>query len=182
MLKNLGGQDPSDLLYDLIRYPSTSVCRDAIDTLVAMDPLNLKKIFPLIEDPRPPIRSLVIEHLGKRRNLMAEELLLHYFEENINRLKDRQHLLACYRALGQCGSARSISFLQDAMLARDWKAFLGVGDSVHRLGAALALMSMPREKAAKAALETAARSSFFGIRAAYRNAVEERKRKKETSA
>jgi HEAT repeat protein len=133
----------------------------------------------MIQDSRPPVRSLILEYLGKRRNPLAEELLLHYFEKSGPHLKDRRHLLACYRALGQCGSARSIPFLQDTLLGRDWKLFMGMGNSVHRLGAALALLSMPREKAAKALLEAANRSSFPGIRAAYRQAVEERKQGKE---
>jgi hypothetical protein len=179
LLKELDGQGPSDLLFGLVLHPSTSICRDAICALIARDPQNLKKLFPLIEDPRLPIRSLILEYMGRRRNLLAEELLLHYFEQNCDRLKDRQHILACYRALGQCGSARSIPFLRDLLLRRDWKIFLGIGDSVHQLGAALALLSMPHEKVAKAVLESAARSSFPGIRAAYHQAIEERKQKKE---
>jgi hypothetical protein len=180
VLKEMNGQGPSDLLLGLTRHSSNSVCMDAIHALVAKNSENLRRIFPLIQDTRPPVRSLILEYLGKRRNPLAEELLLHYFDKNRNRLKDRRHILACYRALGQCGSARSIPFLEDALLRRNWKVFLGIGDSVHRLGAALALMSMPREKAAKALLETAARSSFSGIRAGYRQAVEERKQRKET--
>jgi hypothetical protein len=179
LLRKMSGQGPSDLLLSLTRHSSNSVCMDAIHALVTRDSQNLRKIFPMIQDSRPPVRSLILEYLGKRRNPLAEELLLHYFEKSGPHLKDRRHLLACYRALGQCGSARSIPFLQDTLLGRDWKLFMGMGNSVHRLGAALALLSMPREKAAKALLEAANRSSFPGIRAAYRQAVEERKQGKE---
>lgn len=178
ILKEINGQGPSDLLFGLSRHSSNSVCMDAIHALVARNSENIKRLFPLIQDPRPPVRNLLLEYLGKRRNPLAEELLLHFFEKNRNRLKDRRHLLACYRALGQCGSARSIPFLQDSLLGRDWKLFLGIGNSVHRLGAALALLAMPREKAAKVVLENAARSSFSGIRAAYQQAIEERKQQR----
>jgi len=179
LLKNMDGQGPNDLLFSLTRNVSNAVCRDAIHSLIARDPQNLRKLFPLIDEPRSPIRSLILEYMGKGRNLLAEELLLHYFEKNRNRLKDKQHIQACYRALGRCGSARSLPFLQNTLLRRDWKAFLGVGNSVHRLGAAVALMAMPKEEAAKAMLESAARSYFSGIRAAYRQAIKERKQGKE---
>jgi hypothetical protein len=179
LLKEMSGQGPSDLLFNLTRHASNFVCMDAIHALAVRDSQNLRKLFPMIQDSRPPVRNLIFEYLGKRRNPLAEELLLHYFERTGPRLKDHRHLLACYRALGQCGSARSIPFLQDALLGRDWKLFVGMGNSVHRLGAAMALLAMPKEKAAKALLEAADRSSFPGIRAAYRQALKERTQKRE---
>jgi hypothetical protein len=181
LLRGLDGQGPADLLFGLTRHPSVPVCRDAIHILVTRDPQNLRKLFPLIEDSRFPIRRLILDHLGKRRNRLAEELLLKYLEKDPIRIKDRQHILACYRALGQCGSTRSLLFLQESLLGRAWKAFLGFGNSLHRRGAALALMAMTNEKAAQAILESAARSSFSGIRFAHRHAIEEtRKQRKET--
>lgn len=175
LLKEMDGRHASELLFGLTRHPSSSVCSDAINALLARDSQNLKRLFPLIQDSRPPVRSLIFQYIGRRRNPLGEDLLLHHFEKNRGRLEDRRHILACYRALGQCGSARSIPLLQDTLLKRDWKLLLGIGKSIHRMGAALALLGMPNDKTARAVLESAARSSFSAIRTAYRQAVEEKK-------
>ena len=174
------GQAASELLFGLTRRPEDPVRRDAIQALLARDPQNLRRLFPLIEDPQPPIRGVILGHLARKKNPLAEELLLNYLGKGRFQIRERQHLLACYRVLGQCGSACSVPFLRDSLLKQDWKAFLGIGDSLHRQGAALALMGMPDDEAAKLALEKAARSLFSGVRAACRSAgEEERRRRKE---
>jgi HEAT repeat protein len=174
------GQAAADLLFGLTRRPEDPVRRDAIHVLLARDPQNLRRLFPLIEDPRPPVRGLIFGHLGKKRNPLAEELLLNYLGKGRFQIRDRQHILDCYRALGQCGSACSVPFLRDSLLKTDWKALLGIGDSLHRQGAALALMGMPDDEAAKEALKSASRSLFAGVRSAFRRAGDqERKQKKE---
>jgi hypothetical protein len=182
VLKHLPTKDPTNVLFKLTRHTQDSVCKDAINALVDRDPQNLRKLFPLLEDPRLSIRSIICRHLGKRGNPLAEELLLDYLEHNRFRLKDRQHILACYWALGQCGSPRSLPFLKESLLKQDWKAFLGIGGSLDRQGAALALLAMRNEEAARSALQKASRSIFSGVRLAYRRAVEEnQKMKKESS-
>ena len=176
LLKELDGPGPAELLFGLTNDFPDQVRRDAIGALIARDPQNLRKLFPLIEDPQPPIRRLVLEQLGKKRNPSAEELLLDYLERNRFQVKDRLHLLACYRALGRCASPRSLPFLEGGLLKRDWKAFLGIGGSLHRQGAALALLAMRNEEGARAALQKASRSIFSGVRLAYRRAVQEDQR------
>jgi hypothetical protein len=180
LLREMEGQAAADLLFGLTRRPEDPVRRDAIHVLLARDPQNLRRLFLLIEDPRPPVRGLIFGHLGKRRNPLAEELLLNYLEKGRFQIRDRQHILNCYRALGQCGAARSVPFLRDSLLKTDWKALLGIGDSLHRQGAALALMGMPDDEAAKETLKRASRSLFSGVRSAFRRAGDqERKRRKE---
>ncbi|MDP2734741.1 MAG: hypothetical protein Q8P12_00880 [bacterium] len=180
LLRKMEGQIATDLLFGLTRHPSDPVRRDAIQTLLLMDPENLRRLFPLIEDPQPSVRGLILGHLGRKMNPLAEELLLNYLEKGRVQIKARQHILACYRALGQCGSSRSLPFLRDSLLKQDWKAFLGIGDTLQRQGAALALVGMPDEEDAKTALDRASRSFFSGVRSSYRRAVkEERKRRKE---
>jgi len=182
VLKHLPTKDPTNVLFELTRHAQDSVCKDAVNALVDRDPQNLRKLFPLLEDPRPPIRRLIYGYLGRRGNPPAEELLLDYLEHRRFQLKDRQHILACYRALGQCGSPRSLPFLQESLLKQDWNSFLGIGGSLHRQGAALALLAMRNEEAARSALRKASRSIFSGVRLAYRRAVEEdQKMKKEPS-
>jgi len=180
VLKNLHVQDPTAMLFGMTRHSLDSIRKDAVNALVDRDPQNLRKLFPLLEDPRPPIRHLIYGYLGRRGDPLAEELLLDYLEHNRFQLKDRQHILACYRALGQCGSPRSLPFLKESLLKQDWKAFLGIGGSLHRQGAALALLAMHNEEAARSTLRKASRSIFSGVRLAYRRAVEEdRNMKKE---
>jgi hypothetical protein len=180
LVGKMEGQAAADLLFGLTRRPEEPLRRDAIQALLARDPQNLRRLFPLIEDPQPPIRGVILGHLARKKNPLAEELLLNYLKKGRFQIRERQHILACYRVLGQCGSARSLPFLRDSLLKQDWKAFLGIGDSLHRQGAALALMGMPDDEAAKPALEKAARSLFSGVRSACRSAgEEERRRRKE---
>lgn len=178
LLREMEGQAVAELLFGLTRHPSDPVRRDAIQALFSMDQENLRRLFPLIGDPQPSVRGLILGHLGMKRNPLAEELLLNYLEKGRVHIKDRQHILACYRALGRCGSPRSLPFLRDSLLKQDWKAFLGIGDTLQRQGAALALLGMPDEADVKTALERASRSLFSGVRSSYRRAVEEEERKR----
>jgi HEAT repeat protein len=178
LLREMEGQAVAELLFELTRHPSDPVRRDAIQALFSMDQENLRRLFPLIGDPQPSVRGLILGHLGMKRNPLAEELLLNYLEKGRVHIKDRQHILACYRALGRCGSPRSLPFLRDSLLKQDWKAFLGIGDTLQRQGAALALLGMPDEADVKMALERASRSLFSGVRSSYRRAVEEEERKR----
>lgn len=62
-------KDPTNVLFELTRHAQDSVCKDAINALVDRDPQNLRKFFPLIEDPLLSIRSMICGHLtnGGRR-------------------------------------------------------------------------------------------------------------------
>ncbi|MFH1148347.1 MAG: hypothetical protein V1736_11665 [Pseudomonadota bacterium] len=172
MLQQMHELEANKLLIGLTLNSSDPIRKAAINALVARDPQNIRGLFPLIEDPILSVRNLIIDHLRKRRNPLAEELLLDYLEHKRFKLKDRQHILACYRALGQCASPRSLPFLRETLLKQDWKAFLGIGDFLHRQGAALALLGMQHEEVAQAVLNKAAGSVFLSVRLAYRRAVD----------
>jgi len=176
VLGELEGPGPAELLFGLANDAPEQVRRDAIKTLLARDPENIRRLFPLIEDPRPAIRRLVLEQLGKQRNPAAEELLREYLEHERFRMKDGQHLIACWLALGRCASPRSLPFLEGALLKKDWKAFLGIGGGVPRRGAALALLAMKNEAGARVALQKASRSLLRGVRSACRWAAQEDQR------
>lgn len=177
ILRSVREQDPTELLLKLTRHPSDAVRKDAISAMVGRDPQNLRKLFPLIEDPRLSIRNHLCEQMGKLRGSLAEELLLDYLENRRFKLKDQKHILACYRALGRCASTHSLPFLQKSLLRKNWYTFLGFGASLQRQGAALALLMMNKE-AARTTLKIASRSLFRGIRLAYRQAVDESARMK----
>jgi len=172
ILLSIREQDPTELLLELTQNPLDSVRKDAINALVARDPQNLRKLFPLIEDPQLSIRNYICELIGKRRGPLAEELLLDYLENHRFKLRDQKHILACYWALGRCASIHSLPFLQKSLLRKNLMTLLGFGASLHRRGAALALLMMNKE-AARTTLKTASRSIFRGIRLAYKRAVEE---------
>jgi hypothetical protein len=172
MLQQMHEQEAANLLIGLTRNSSDPIRKAAINALFTRDPQNIRRLFPLIEDPILSIRHLIIDHLRKRRNPLAEELLLDYLKHKRYKLKDHQHILACYRALGQCASRRSLPFLRESLLKQDWKAFLGIGDIIQRQGAALALLGMQHEEVAQAALNKAAGSVFISVRLAYRRAFE----------
>ena len=169
ILGHLDGKKPTQILLKMLRHPSQKMRERALMFLVDRDPRLLKKLFPFIEDPSNGIRQLMLDRLGQRRSKVAETLLLDYLQQRSVQRKDRQHLLACYRALGKCGSSHSIPFLQDLLLSQGW--IPGFARSTHRQGAAMALMEMGTQEA-KGILEKTSRSLLPGVRGAYRRAKE----------
>ncbi|MFH1243277.1 MAG: HEAT repeat domain-containing protein [Pseudomonadota bacterium] len=169
VLKNLKGDRPLEILLSLVHHSSGRVRKQALDTLTARDPLLLKELFPLIEDTSDSIRMQMLKHLGQGRNELAEGLLLEYLEQRQFRHSDDQHLLACYRALGLCGSTRSIPFLQGALLSHGW--IPRSKRSIHRQGAAMALVALGLDEA-QDLIDKASRSLLPGVRMAIRRAKE----------
>ena len=169
VLKDLEGDRPSELLLELVRNPSERIRRAALDTLMARDRQLLKEVFLLIEDDSAPVRKLMLDFMGKERNEVVEDLLLDYLEKRKFQRHDNQHLLACYRVLGRCGSARSIPFLSRTLLNRGWVP--GFGRSTHRQGAATALKALGLDEPHEI-LDKASRSVFPSVRLACRKAIE----------
>ena len=175
VLKDLKGEKPSEILLTLVHNSSERIRRRALDTLIARDYRLLKEVFSLIEDPSDPIRMLMFKYLGRNRNELAEGLLLDYLDKQQFQRNDEHHLLACYRALGRCGSARSIPFLRRSLLNGGW--IPGFSKSAHRQGAAIALMALELDEALNL-LDKASRSLFPGVRSACRKAMESSSKKK----
>jgi len=174
VLKDLEGDRPSELLIMLARNSSEQVRKTALDTLMARDRQLLQEIFPLIDDDSDHIRRLILQYIGEDRNEYIEGLVLDYFEQRKFQRHDNQHLLACYRALGRCGSARSIAFLRRSLLNGGW--IPGFSKSAHRQGAAIALMALELDEAQNL-LDKASRSLFPGVRSACRKAMESSRKK-----
>lgn len=175
VLKDLEGDRPSELLIMLARNSSEQVRKTALDTLMARDRQLLQEIFPLIDDDSDHIRRLILQYIGEDRNEFIEGLVLDYLEQRKFQRHDNQHLLACYRALGRCGSARSIPFLRRSLLNGGW--IPGFSKSAHRQGAAIALMALELDEAQNL-LDKASRSLFPGVRSACRKAIESSSKKK----
>ncbi|SPD76068.1 hypothetical protein PITCH_A800015 [uncultured Desulfobacterium sp.] len=169
VLGQLEGERPFQIIIKLLRHQSAGVRKQAIKQLKNIDGEATKWLFALAEDPDESVRNAVLTKLGKSRNQTAEGLLLKYLEKRQYTISDHKHLLACYRALGRCGSSRCINFLQEALFSRAW--FLDFGKSVHRIGAIVALVALGTNEANEL-LKKASNSLFPAVRLAYRKALE----------
>jgi len=159
----------TQLLLRMTHHSSEKVRKQAVIELFARGQHFIKHLFPLIEDPSQSVRRLILDQLGREKNRSVEALLLDYLEQARFKITDHQHLIACYRALGLCGSSDSIPFLRSLLFNRKW--ILDFGRSVHRKGAVVALVSLGTEEA-KELLHKASRSLFPSVRIAYRKALE----------
>lgn len=174
VLIHLEGKKPLQLLLKMTRHYSERVRRGALTGLLKHDSHVLKRVFFLIEDPNPMIRSQIFEYLGRERNELSEDLLLEYLERKELGITEDPHIIACYRSLGLCGSSRSIPFLKQRLMGRVWSDMLSFGTSPHRKGAAIALAALGTEDAGKI-LEDASSSLSLGVRRAYKEAIVRKK-------
>ena len=92
-------------------------------------------------------------------------MLLNYLRGN-SAQKDPAHILACYEALGRCGSNTAVPFLRRILLSRGWNSFMGSGKLIFREGAAIALALLDTPEA-KDVLQKASTSRFSVISKAY---------------
>jgi hypothetical protein len=158
ILDRLQGDRVNEILFGMRGHTSDQVRRKAIKELVARDPQYTQRLFPLIDDPNQGIRALILAACAKQKSTALEKMLLDYLAGNFTR-KDPDHILACYKALGRCGSDAAVPFLREILLSRGWNSFLGSGNLIFREGAAvaLALLDTPR---AREVIRQAANSRF----------------------
>jgi HEAT repeat protein len=151
------------------RHSSEKVRKQAIIKLLTRDRHFLVHLFPMIEDPSQSVRKLILDQLGQEKNPSAEAFLLDYLQQGQFKIGDHSHLIACYKALGRCGSSKSIPFLRTLLFQRGWT--LDFGRSIHRRGAVIALVALETEETIDL-LRKASRSLLPSIRFAYRRALE----------
>ena len=166
ILSRLQGDRVDRLLFKMCTHSSELVRGKAIRELIGRNAAYATKLFPLIDDPSKKIRTTLLTAFSEQRATAPERMLLNYLQEKTIQKKEPDHILACYRALGGCGSDTSIPFLRGILLDRGWNAFFGQGKPVFREGAAtaLALLNTPK---AKDVLRDAAKSRFKVIRNAW---------------
>ena len=170
LLSRIEGPAVSDALLEMVEHPSGQIRKAAVSVLVRRDRQQLAKLFDLIEDPDDAIRDVLLDGLAGCRGDIAETLLRDYLQQRNYKRRDRSHLMACYRALGQCATACSLPFLKESLFFRAW--FAGLGQTVHRQGAAVALEKMEILDA-REILDKAAQSLSVGIRRASRKVERE---------
>ncbi len=165
ILNRLEGERANKILFKMCNHPSDIVRSKAIRELVERDPKYAQKLFALIDDPRKEIRTSLLTAFAKHKSSALENLLLNYLKENSAK-KEPAHILACYKALGRCGSNTAVPYLSKILLSRGWNSFMGSGKLIFREGAAiaLALLDIPE---AKDVLQKASTSRFSVISKAY---------------
>jgi hypothetical protein len=165
ILNRLQGDRVNKILLRMCDHPSDKVRRKAIKELIIRDPRYAQKLFSLIDDPSKEIRTSVLAAFANQRSSVLENMLLDYLKENSAK-KDPAHIHACYKALGRCGSNRSIPFLSRILLGRGWNSFMGSGKLIFREGAAIALALLDTHEAMDVLLQ-ASTSRFKVIRKAF---------------
>jgi hypothetical protein len=165
ILNRLQGDRVNKILFKMCDHSSNKVRRKAIKELVDRDPKYAQKLFSLIDDPSKEIRTCILAAFAKQQSSALENMLLSYLKEN-SAQKDSAHILACYKALGRCGSNTSVPFLRRILLGRGWNSFMGSGKLISREGAAIALAFLDTPEA-KDVLQKASKSKFGVIRKAF---------------
>ncbi len=160
ILNRLQGEEINQIILRMCDHSSDIVRRNAIKELVKRDPEYAQKLFSFIDDPSKEIRASILAAFARQRSGALEHMLLDYIKENIGK-KDPAHILACFEALGRCGSDTSVPFLSNILLNKGWNSFMGTGKPVFREGAAKALSYINTPEAAGAVQE--ASESRFGV-------------------
>jgi HEAT repeat protein len=155
----------TDQLTGLLAHESPAIRRKALQILLERAPSRWREIFPLIEDPSEPIRRMVLTHLSRARSVESERMLRGYLENGNADAWERAHRTACFRALGRCGSARSVPFLKNTLLEHPLSDLISRDKSGRRADAALAL-SLLETEAAREVLRRGRKSRFPQIRRA----------------
>jgi len=169
LLSRLKGERSNKIFLKMSEHPSEKVRGEGVRVLVARDPKFAQKLFYLIDDESEAIRQEILAGIAKHKSSVLENMLQKYIKENFDK-KDPTHILACYEALGRCGSANSIPFLKRILLDNGWNKFKGFGKLLHREGAATALVLLDIWEA-KDILLAASKSKFRVIREAFQKAM-----------
>jgi len=159
------------LLSRLMDHPSDEVRQKALFWLIKRGELPADKVLSLIEDPNSNVRAQVFEQMGREKNPIYERMLRRYIEEKKFRINDSGFLMNCYQALGKCASNESLLFLEKKLFPRMSLPLVSLRRSLHRQGAALALIELQTQDA-KQILNKASRCFYPPVRRAYKRAWE----------
>ena len=159
-----------ELLLKALKHPKENVRLAACHVLTGRDTERYERIFQLIYDSSPELRQSAFAYLGRERNQDVETLLLAHLGSGRFLGENNEHISKCYLALGQCGSDKSLPHLQQVLFGQPWNFLMGLGSSVHRQGAALALSKL-RTRSSIKLMGDAESSSVPHIRKAWSKAT-----------
>jgi HEAT repeat protein len=164
----LNNEQSHKKLLSMVRHPASRVRRESLEQLLKNNGKVKQSFFFLIEDPNDIIRIEILNRLGAERHRESERLLLKYLSEKAYNLSSRNHIISCYKALGRCGSLMSVAYLKAALHERPWVDVFTLDQSLHRLGAAMALAELGMPETDEI-LQQAAKSYFPQIKRAARS-------------
>ena len=161
LLGHMKDEGSARLLLKMTLHPGERVRMEALKAIMTRGLWVPEELVSLLDDENSIVRQLYLDYLASRRSKTTEEILLGYLRAKRFRNHNKEHLSACFRTLGRCGTTASIPYLQNALLKGGLISRFRV--SPHRKGAAMALLELGSEKARLVLLE-ASRSVFPGIR------------------
>jgi hypothetical protein len=148
ILGNLNDEPSRKLLSKLLHHEAAAVRRQALKAILARDDQALEEIFALVHDPDEEILKLVLQRLGRERDAQAEILLLQHLEADHAGIDNDDRYMALFRALGRCGSDRSIPFIKTQLFRWPLLGVLRSAKSRQRRGAVIALEGLNTRRAA----------------------------------
>lgn len=147
VLGSLKGEKGEELLYISLERQEEQVRIKALEKLAFRGTRLKGKYYKLVDDPNRDIRRLTLGILGAERSELAESFLLDYLANCQYSTDEAEHIYACFRALGSCGSGRSLAYLSKTLTEGAWKSLVGIDKTVLRNGAAQALSLLDNPKA-----------------------------------
>jgi hypothetical protein len=169
-LANLKGEASAQIFLRMIRSPSEQVRREALRAMIVGRIWVPQALAPLLDDESRFIRQLTVKYLGSRKSPDAQALLIDHLRRIKVSSSNGDEVIACFKALGKCGTAGSIPFLHEALLKGGFISRFR--DSLTRRGAALALLALDSQHS-KDVLNKASRSLFPSVRNAARTVYKE---------
>jgi HEAT repeat protein len=154
-------------LMKLTGHSSSSVRRTALKAILDTGSNQISAIFEFIDDKDASIRRIILTQMGKSKSEIAENFLLQYLQNKKFRDAQSEHIVECFKALGKCGSSKSVPFLSKTLMSMEWMS--GSKTSLYREGAALALAALQIPEA-RQVMEKAGRSLRPGLRRIAREA------------
>ena len=170
MLRAMRTALPGPLASAFARHRSAKVREAAARHILELDPDNIPAVAHLAADPEPKIRAFATPRLVKRRDPLVEGVLLEKLSQSRAAKENRMDILEYYRAFGMAAGFRSVGFLSEILLKRDWGSLFRYSRDYHRTGAAMALLLMPATTGAEEVVRKAAKSAFRAVRGAVEEA------------
>jgi hypothetical protein len=167
LLVKMKSDDSAQLLFKTVRHQSEKVRWRALRAIIIRRLWFPEMLLPLLDDESAAVRHLVLKYLSSQRSGVTELLLIEYIKGINPQQNGADWLIACFKALGKCGTDQSFPFLEDTLLKGSWLSRLR--DSPRRRGAAIALRYMDT-RSSNEVLEKACQSHFPAIRNAAQTA------------
>jgi hypothetical protein len=149
------GELTTKMLRRLVSHASPQVRQEAVRELLRRGASFKKELLALISDRDPSVRGMILKVVSQTKNREAEDFLRDYLGRTSFKGADREHVIACFTALGKCGSPRSVPFLRETLFGKGILSMFGNSDQ--REGAFIALKAMNTREADQV-LEEARRS------------------------